>query len=696
MARVAGHIRTSLDEKSSNDERQRETIERWAAQHGHVVVCWYVDRGGRRSDADVPGKRAEFKQMMADRESGRWEIIAVEESSRFGTKDPYQFDHFVYLLNESGIRLWDAGANQLMNPPPDEEGQVIQNFVRKMADRREDVTKSSRAIGGKLAAAKRGRFQGGPLLCCSALECHSPARKLLWTAEVVEGRVVQTYPDGRREIREHAPADRNREDHVRLVPSRDPVKRECVKTVFEMFDAGHGTPAIARRLSAQGVRTDYGKLWTPIQVRSILRRGIHFTGRDAFGKVRVGKYHRRKGDGYEKVPAYGKNSKETLPYSEWLLGPQQEYEPVIPWELWERVQKRLAERNRPRSPKNPALYLAGLVVCAGCGKKMTGWSTKRDGLRYKCSTYTELGKGNCHNNSFRQSQVEPLIARYLEETGQTLQGIREWDWLGHLFAERDQALERLRSIRQAVEMHLYQHLPEFLDFKQRGRFRHFRLELPGNPHLHEGPRIEKFRLPEFDGDHATLSYLLDWLQAVEHREAHRRLAELEQEHGRLSQLFMGSLPDRLRQNLVQEITQAENEIARLSTVVAGGLAGEMRAVSKQLVDLARRVSRARRAMQREGLEGRARVLRQVFASLMCEFEAYTIAGGKLRHRLARVRLVPLLGDEVRMVVEHRSDATLWRGTWSSAGAAERSSSSRAAMSTSPMRAVPRTTPRRRD
>jgi hypothetical protein len=41
-----------------------------------------------------------------------------------------------------------------------------------------------------------------------------------------------------------------------------------------MFDQGHGAPAIARRLNSRGVRTDYGKLWTAVQVRSILKRGI--------------------------------------------------------------------------------------------------------------------------------------------------------------------------------------------------------------------------------------------------------------------------------------------------------------------------------------------------------------------------------------------------------------------------------------
>jgi hypothetical protein len=72
---------------------------------------------------------------------------------------------------------------------------------------------------------------------------------------------------------------------------------------------------------------------------------------------------------------------------------------------------------------------------------------------------------------------------------------------------------------------------------------------------------------------------------------------------------------------------------------------DLRGVSRQLVELARRVNRARKAMQRDRLQERARALGGVLKSIQCEFEAYTITGGKTRHRLelARVKFVPLLG-----------------------------------------------------
>lgn len=659
MARLAGYIRTSLDENCSNDQRQRDTIEQWAAKHGHIIVCWYCDRGGRRSDAEVPGKRQQFKRMMADLDKGLWELIAVEEPSRFGTKDHYQFDFYAYQLNEAGVGLYDAGSGQLMNPPPDEEGQVIQNVVRKMADRREDVTKSSRTISGKLAAAKLGRFQGGQLLCCSMLEARNAAGALLWTAEVVNGRIIQTYPDGRQVDRPGVPRDRNKGDYTRLVPSLDEAKRLCVKTIFEMFGGqNHGTPAIARRLNSMGTRTDGGKLWTPIQVRSVLRKGVHFAGRAAYGKVKAGKYHRRNGEGYDKVPAYGSRKHENVPHTEWLTTEMLDVAPVISHDLWLKCQARLAERKQSqREPKNGELYLAGLVVCGGCGKRMTGWSTKRDnGLRYRCMIHDRLGPGHCHANNCRQDQLEPLLGQYLERIGATLQGVREDDWLGQLFAERGQAMERLKSIRQAVERYLYDRLPEFLDFKQRGRFRHFEFEWPGDPWLYEGPCLEKFRLPEFDGSPSTLSYLLEWLSSVEHRDSSGRLAELEREHDRLAALFVGDLPDLLRQKLLRQITEAENELGRLRAIVSGGLAGELRAVSRQLVDLARRVSRARAAQAEEDRGARARALRLVLDSIVCEFETWRLARGKTEQRLARVRFVPLLGEEVSMDVPHRSGA----------------------------------------
>jgi hypothetical protein len=253
--------------------------------------------------------------------------------------------------------------------------------------------------------------------------------------------------------------------------------------------------------------------------------------------------------------------------------------------------------------------------------------------------------------------LEPLLQRYLEETGTTLQEIGERNWLGQLFAERGRALDRLKSVRQAIECYLYKRLPDFLEFRQRGRFRHFEFELPTwTPETDEAPRTEKFRLPEFDGDWTTLSCLLEWLEAGEKQQVRRRLSELQVEHQRLCQLYVSGLPELLRQQLLNQITEAENELGRLRAQLARGLAGELRAIYRQLVDLARRVSKARAGLKQEDLGARTRALRRVFDSIVCEFEGYRITGGKVRHRLVRVKFVPLLGEEMGMDVGDRKCA----------------------------------------
>jgi DNA invertase Pin-like site-specific DNA recombinase len=616
--RIAAYVRTSLGEKASDPARQYARIEEWAAKYGHVVVVTYEDRGGRRSDAEDARKRPRFQAMLQGMKSGTWDAIAVEETSRFGTKDHYQFTHYLYLLREASVQLWDAGRDKLINPSPDEMGECLTTTIHSMGDHKENVVKSSRSTGAKLEKAKLGLHQGGQPMACSAIECRTPAGVLLWLAEIVDGWVIQTYPDGRQITRRKMPSDKNREDQLRLVPSLNPSHRAAVKLIFESYNGGKGTPTIAHILNGMGHRTNQGKLWTPIMVRSVLRKGIHFSGVAAFGKVKTGKYHRRsKGAKFDRVE-YPKGI-ERVPPSDWLLGPEQDYEPVISRELWDLVQIRLADRVSPKSPRNADAWLSGLLRCGGCGRRMTSWNTKRDGLKYACTTYMAHGKGNCTPNTVRHDRLVPLVERYLVDTCQTLEGVREEGWLSQLFGERDQLKDQLSSIRQAAEACLYERLGDFFLYEQgKGKnstFRYFTIDMPGNPATLEGPRSETFRLPSFNGSIAILEYLIDSLEAAEHRQSRVRLSELTDQHAKLCALFTGELPDLLRTKLLADITLAENEMSRLRVVIGSGLGGQLRTISKQLVNLAQRVGQARRILSREDLKGKARALRGVLVSL---------------------------------------------------------------------------------
>ena len=158
---------------------------------------------------------------------------------------------------------------------------------------------------------------------------------------------------------------------------------------------------------------------------------------------------------------------------------------------------------------------------------------------------------------------------------------------------------------------------------------------------------ERFRLPDFDGSVSTLEYLVQTLEGFEQRHDRKRLEEVREQHEKLCSLFTSDLPDLLRAKLLADITQAENELKALEARLAGGLSGQLRAINRQLVDLARRSVQARRVLrsEEESLERKAIAVRRAVSSIVCEFEPYQM-GSQTQMRLARVRFVPHLGEEV--------------------------------------------------
>jgi hypothetical protein len=59
-------------------------------------VAWYEDRGGKRSEAEDVKRRPDFNRMMAQAQGKPrpFDAIVVEEDTRFGAKDVWQFNHF--------------------------------------------------------------------------------------------------------------------------------------------------------------------------------------------------------------------------------------------------------------------------------------------------------------------------------------------------------------------------------------------------------------------------------------------------------------------------------------------------------------------------------------------------------------------------------------------------------------------------
>src|SRR5262249_51585305 len=120
---------------------------------------------------------------------------------------------------------------------------------------------------------------------------------------------------------------------------------------------------------------------------------------------------------------------------------------------------RSTNKKRVYAPKNAALYLAGLVTCASCGKLMVARSAR---MEYYCGTWDKhrvrgtLAESPCLRNGVKQEVIEEYIDKYLDETDQRLQLLTQGPD-GRLLTdklEKDQAgqwkafcdgLERLQS-----------------------------------------------------------------------------------------------------------------------------------------------------------------------------------------------------------------------------------------------------------
>jgi DNA invertase Pin-like site-specific DNA recombinase len=639
--RVAGYIRTSRGEKCSDPARQRNAIDQWIAAHGHVLVEIYEDRGGARSEAENIKKRPDFIRLLADAKTGAFQAICVEEYTRFGTADVYEFMGYAGALRRVRVQLWEARGNRLLNDKPEKIGEILTNSVLPAhSSTQESMDKSSRSLGGKLDRASRGLWQGGTILGCSAVECRNVQGELLWVVEEVDGELVQTYPGGRQERRESFPTDRQTRgdsaDRLRLVPSNNPQHREAVRLIFNLYDQGVCTPTIAHRLNALGYCTNRGTPYYSGLIPGILR-GSHFAGRTAYGKERKGKHYRKQRGQelkYERVEDDAP-AREYLNHSDWLLGPEFEGA-IISFELWERCQSRMDSRYGKRSPRNLQCWLSPVLYCGDCGQKMTAWMPRPRYLRYGCQKAKKC-KGGCHANTVSHHKLEAIVHQYLADTGQSLAGLSEGEGLAPLYAQQVDARTRLGEIRLAIESYLYDKLGDYYQYKQTAKgYRVFQV-----PDLPDGS--QRVRLPDFTGRHEAISWLLSELERRESAQTREALAQARVEHSRLSTLYRTDLPPLLREQLLADIRAQEAEIERLEGCLSG-LGSQLLDTLQELRELAQQIEITRELLQSEDAARKAAALQSVIKEIRCEFGPISGRDGRERRGLTAVRITPVLGE----------------------------------------------------
>lgn len=171
--------------------------------------------------------------------------------------------------------------------------------------------------------------------------------------------------------------DRERQKNRKyiLVPNENAA---AVRMIFEWFADGASKHGIIKKLSMSGFRPMDKKTikWAVTTITCILKNDAYI-GIVRFGATKTIRVYENGVLKKKKVPT---------PESEHVVA-KGLHDPIIPVELWERVQSRLGTCDRTNTKHELSNPLAGLLVCKKCGHMMrrSGRTNGKHRQRFACS-----------------------------------------------------------------------------------------------------------------------------------------------------------------------------------------------------------------------------------------------------------------------------------------------------------------------
>ena len=159
-----------------------------------------------------------------------------------------------------------------------------------------------------------------------------------------------------------------------------------VKRIFREFADGIPKAQIVARLNEEGYRNQYGRRFSTRTLYDYLQNEKY-----------IGNY------------VYHHTSTETIRLDGIIK------EPIIDLDLWEEVQRKRREKNKPRYRKRKYI-MTGKLRCGVCGFTYCGAGGKKgDGAAYYKCAGKNKHKGSCHNPSLNKEFHEKLIIDTITE-----------------------------------------------------------------------------------------------------------------------------------------------------------------------------------------------------------------------------------------------------------------------------------------
>jgi DNA invertase Pin-like site-specific DNA recombinase len=428
--RAVAYYRMSTKEQDKSIPQQKAEMEPRCRLEGVAIVHTFEDEG---ISGGGMKKRDAFLEMLAfcqERyaQGEPLEAIVCWDTSRFSRATSIKTARYIDEFQEAGVHrlfTWEKWIDFRK-----EEDRAI--FLLNQDFKNHGFAKdhSARTLRGKRTAALAGFFTGSPVP-------YAFGRILLdeknqEVARIPRGESIKFKKKGW---------------HTELapVPADDPdparqLERQTVVWLYQTFDSTSVSfRSLATRLNERGVpspgelsRTKGKPGWSGQAVRRILTDPI-YRGLDYFGETAHGQYHRLDKGELKKVdlnlPVVVKAQEE------WIPVPLKS-EAIVGRELWERVQRKIAERRvRKGFPRAGGYVLSqGILHCGQCGQRMHGTTfTDRSGRKtysykkYICSS-AGLKPGVCRHYSIREDRLLPALVKKIQEVylnPERLEGLRQ-------------------------------------------------------------------------------------------------------------------------------------------------------------------------------------------------------------------------------------------------------------------------------
>jgi len=417
MIPAVGYARRSTDMQERSLPDQQAAVERWAAEHGHRILRWFIDDAV--SGTSARGRDA-FEQMMKAAENGRdFETVLCYDISRFSRGGTNETGYFLHRLHMAGVGVVFTAEGI----PEGDEGELIQG-VKSWQARQYSIKLARDTIRGQISNIRERKSAPGGMAPYGYDKQHlTNDGKLLRTLRWLPDGSKQEFDHAGRLVRVIEPGvniKKAKSDIIRYVPSL-PDRVAVMKRIFDLCVDGYGFHHIAQVLNAEGIPSPAGQKWNTARIAKLIRNPV-YRGSIAWNRHTMGTLFGLDGDG--KLKPKRKKMWQKNAEADWIIS-DGVHEPLVSQETWDAAQRAVAKRREQHGNARPTkrTLLAGVLICKRCGHTFTTIRDRRwpgptgEGYRsYTCSGYHRYGKAICGVVNLPGPALDQFVLKTIRQT----------------------------------------------------------------------------------------------------------------------------------------------------------------------------------------------------------------------------------------------------------------------------------------